>query len=198
MSDERTRIDDAIDCAVRDIMRREPPAGFRGRVLSRLHEPARRARLWPALAVAGALTVVVVGLTVVRDSRREPPGANRPAVERQAPAAAAPAEAVPPRSTASRRPAQLPAHPHPRPEPVRTAAFGPRDGRISAASLTPAPGERSASANSPSLDVESAPPEPQSIVVPALAQPPPLEITPIVVPPIQIPRMQNAQGSPPR
>jgi hypothetical protein len=81
MSEHRTRIDNAIDRAVRDIMRHDPPAGFRCRVLSRLARasapsavaPARRAFLWSGLAAAAAaIAMLAIANGVRRDVRKAP------------------------------------------------------------------------------------------------------------------------------
>jgi len=62
-------IDDAIDTVVRQIMRTEPPAGLRARVMSQLAAPERRSGLtMPRLAAAAAFAVcLVVGFVATRD-----------------------------------------------------------------------------------------------------------------------------------
>ena len=70
------RLDDAIDAVVRDIMRTEPPAGLRARVMGQLSRPERRVWLTvPRLAAAAVFAVcVVAGLVVTRERQ---PGAVR-------------------------------------------------------------------------------------------------------------------------
>lgn len=193
MNDGRLRIDDAIDRAVRDIMRRDPPAGFRGRVLSRLDAPVRRALTWPRLAAAaGTLAVVALAVVLLRDAPPEPSIASSP-VAATPPAVPSPAsDAVQPRVNSAPVTGPPPRR-QPRAEPVRTATFPPRDGRVSAASLPPAAARNAPSA--PALE-ETMPSALPPIGVAPLAAPGPIEIAPIVVPPIQIPRVPSA--SPPR
>lgn len=198
MNDNRTPIDDAIDRAVRDIVRRDPPAGFRARVLSRLEAPAHRALLWPSLA-AGALAVVVLAVVVLRDTAPElPQGSTQVAEHQPAPAAPRTDDARPGPAVSVPAPAP-PARRAPRAEPIRTATFGPRDGRIAAASIPLAPPAAAIEpAMPPAVDAEPGAPSPAPIVVPPLSAPGPIEIPAIVVPPIQIPRMPHAPVPPPR
>ena len=197
MNDRRTRIDDAIDRAVRDLVRRDPPAGFRRRVLSRLDSPAApRTFLRPGLATAAAALAVVTMVVLVRD---EPDG-PAPAPQRTAVGEPAPSPAVVPTPPAQGHTAERGAPPRmhrtSEDEPVRMATFGPRDGRVSAASLkeTPPPAARLDEAAAEHATM--APPPP--IAVGRIEPPPPLAIPPIVVVPIQIPRMQLPPASPPR
>lgn len=107
MSDDRSRfgaaddtpIDRAIDRAVREMMRVDPPAGLRRRVLSRIDTPPRRWILLPRLAAAAAaLVLVVTAALVMRRDTATPPTAPTAAVasnvptqvERPAPPAPAP------------------------------------------------------------------------------------------------------------
>ena len=64
MASER-HIDDAIDRAVRDIMRAEPRAGLRGRVLTEIERPSRRVPFRPAFAAAALLAVAAVVVAVL-------------------------------------------------------------------------------------------------------------------------------------
>jgi hypothetical protein len=68
------RLDEAIDAVVREIMRTEPPAGLRARVMGQLSRPERRVLLtMPRLAAAAVFAVcLVAGLLVTRD-RTVPP-----------------------------------------------------------------------------------------------------------------------------
>jgi len=63
-------LDDAIDAVVREIMRTEPPAGLRARVMGQLSQPERRVFLtMPRLSAAAAVfaVCVLIGLVVTRD-----------------------------------------------------------------------------------------------------------------------------------
>jgi hypothetical protein len=199
MNDNWTRIDDAIDRAVRDIMRRDPPAGFRGRVLSRLDAPSRRTLLWPALATAGALAAVVLAVLVLRDAPPTPSQAGPQVAEHQPTPA-------PPRTDDARPVADVtlpapepPARRAPRAAPLRTATFGPRDGRVAAASLPlTAPAAATEPVIPPPADAEPDAALPPPIVIRPLSAPGPIEVAPIVVPPIRIPRMPNTPVPPPR
>jgi hypothetical protein len=72
-------LDDAIDTVVREIMRAEPPAGLRERVLRQLsgrsNEERRPLLTAPRLAFVAALAlfVVAVGVFVARRSKTTPP-----------------------------------------------------------------------------------------------------------------------------
>jgi hypothetical protein len=195
MNDRRTRIDDAIDRAVRDLVRHDPPAGFRRRVLSRLDSPTRRAVLWPGFATAAAALAVVTMIVMMRDQPDRPaPAPQQTAVgEPIAPPASVP-------TAPTRSPAPEPVAPgrlRRAPAPLRMATFDPRDGRVSAASLR----ER---AVPPTAGAEAALPEgiiipaPPPIAIGSIEPPPPLAIPPIDVAPIQIPRVQLPPVSPPR
>ena len=203
MSEHRTRIDDAIDRAVREIVLHDPPAGFRRRVLSRLDRasapaaPARRTYLWPGLATAAAaIAIVAIVYVVVRDVPQAPV-TTAPSV-----ATAVPATAPAPPGADERQPRIEPRANAPRPrrsprqEPVRTAVFAPRDGRISAASVRgPLPVTEAPEQAPPG---EPAAPALPPIGVTAVSPLQPLQIAPIVVTPIHIPRVQLAPILPPR
>lgn len=197
MNDRRTRIDDAIDRAVRDLVRRDPPAGFRRRVLSRLDSPAApRTFLWPGLATAAAALAVVTMMVLGRDE----PGGPTPAPQQTAVGEPAPSPAVVPATPSQGHTAERGAPPRLRrtseEEPVRMATFGPRDGRVSAASLEEPPPPAARLDEAAAEHASLAPPPP--IAVGRIEPPPPLAIPPIVVVPIQIPRMQLPPASPPR
>lgn len=194
---DRTRIDDAIDRAVRDIVRRDPPAGLRARVRSRLAAPTRRVLTWPRLAVAtAAAAMLVTAIVTMRPAvlPPSPPGARQSAVDRQvAEQAQPPVAAAAPFTASTPVPARRVEAAR---EPLRTATFGTRDGRISAASLDtgtvppPAPGGAAAEGTFTA--------SPAPIVVDALLPPAPIEIAPIVVAPIHLPRIQPSPAAPPR
>jgi hypothetical protein len=191
MNDRRTRIDDAIDRAVRDLVRRDPPAGFRRRVLSRLDSRARRTLLWPGVATAAAALAVVTMTFVMRT---EPPAPAAPvqhaSTSEPAPPAALPA-APAPQGRASEPAAPPRVRRAPASEPLRMATFGPRSGRVSAASVTEGTPPDATAVEPVPEDVTL--PAPPPLAVGAIEPPPPLAIQPIVVVPIQIPQI-----SPPR
>jgi hypothetical protein len=197
MNDRRTRIDDAIDRAVRDLVRHDPPAGFRRRVLSRLDAPARRAVLWPGLATAAAALAVVTMAVMMRDE----PGSPTPAPDQTAVGEPAPSRPVVPTAPSPSRVPERVAPPRlrraPESEPVKMATFGPRDGRVAAASLREAALPVTVGADEAVPDGVTIP-GPPPIAIGSIELPPPLAIPPIVVVPIQIPRMQLAPVSPPR
>ena len=197
MNDRRTRIDDAIDRAVRDLVRQDPAAGFRRRVLSGLDSPARRTVLGPGLAAAAAALSLVTMVVMMRDE----PGRPAPAAQQTAAGEPAAAPVVVPTAPAPGRPAErgAPARSRRAPdgEPVRMATFGPRDGRVSAASLKEAALPVTAGADE-SVPEGVAIPAPPAIAIGSIEPPAPLAIPPIVVVPIQIPRMQLAPVRPPQ
>ena len=79
-------IDDAIDQAVRDIMRAEPRAGLRGRVLTEIAQPSRRFQFRPVFAGAALLAVAAVLVAVLL--RPAPSPAPDSTVARQDPQSA--------------------------------------------------------------------------------------------------------------
>lgn len=184
----QTRIDEAIDRAVRDIMHREPPPGLRRRVLARLEEPEPR-RFVPRLAFALAAAIVVIGatMTVMRTtSAPQPAPAAAPATVAAESPRVPPPQAAPPPAIASplasvpiRR--QAAATRPRRPQPVTDAAeltriFGPRQGRVAAAGLPD------------DLRVPSAPTTTALVEPPGgLAALPPIEIPPLRIDPIPVP-----------
>lgn len=199
MTDSRTGLDETIDRAVRDMMRQEPPAGFRRRVLSRLDATARRSQLWLRLvAAAGTLAVVALAFGVLRDRPVEPrrdvrvsPGAPAPGRQAVRDPASRSEVGIP---AAGRQPRRAP-----QAEQLRTATFGPRDGRVSAASLTPLAHLLPASIAAAHSDTaEETLPLAPAIVVPPLTPPDPIEIAPIVVTPLQIRSIESPPVSSPR
>jgi hypothetical protein len=99
MNDRRSRLDDAIDRAVRDIVQHDPRPGLRRRVLGRMHPPRRRAALVTQLAFAGgALVLLVAAAVVLRPAPDQPP----PPVTQSAASVAR--EAVPPAPPATPAP----------------------------------------------------------------------------------------------
>jgi hypothetical protein len=198
MTENQTRLDDAIERAVRNIMRRDPPPGLRARVLSRLDAPTRTTFAWPQLATAAvAVAAVAIALVMLRDAQPVP---SAPAGATQTVAAGQSAQAPPP-ITETPPGAGTPAGPRPRAaprrEPVRTVTFGPRDGRIAAANLRTAPARVSDPPGEPTAD-DAPVPLPPAVFVDALTPPRPIEIAPIVVVPIEIPRIRLVPASPPQ
>lgn len=99
LAPRESRIDRAIDRAVRKMVQIDPPAGLRRRVLSRLGAPAARRPAFTghfALATAAlAILLVVIGVER-RDSTPEPPPHARPTATVQAvPPAPIPPESAP-------------------------------------------------------------------------------------------------------
>jgi hypothetical protein len=179
-------IDDAIDQAVRDIMRAEPPAGLRGRVLLEIERPSRRFQLRPAFAGAALLIVaaVLVAVLLRPTTTSSVPESTAARHEQPAPApAASPAPEV-------KTPSVVPTAPADSTERGRLPAPPPERDRV----VFPAPGVVAA-ANVP-VDLEPAvtlvsvpdsavgtadanTPEPPIVV-------PRIEITPISIPPIVV------------
>ena len=115
------RLEEAIDAVVRDIMRTEPPAGLRARVMGQLSAPQRRVWLTaPRLAAAAVFAVcVVAGLVVTRERSLAPIQSARtvavvPEVARAtATLAARPPQPQPgPDPAVGRSPGARPAHGH--------------------------------------------------------------------------------------
>src|SRR5262245_31581412 len=81
-------IDRAIDRAVRDIMRVDPPAGLRRRVMARIEAAPRRSILFPRFTVAAAALAMLLLTIVVLTKKTVPPPASPPeAASRPIPAA---------------------------------------------------------------------------------------------------------------
>jgi hypothetical protein len=178
-------IDDAIDQAVRDILRAEPPAGLRGRVLLEIERPARRFQLRPAFAGAALLIVAAVLVAVLlRPSTSPVPESTAARHEQPAPA--------PVRSPAAevKTPPVVPPAPadsadrgrQPAPPPERDRVVFPPPGMVAAANV-PADVEPAVTLVSlPDSAVGTADaktPEPPIVV-------PRVEVTPISIPPIVI------------
>jgi hypothetical protein len=187
MPDERRgRLDRAIDRAVREMVQVDPLPGLRRRVDEQLHARAgsglrRPAFLWPALAAATLMIVLVAGLLV-----RSPGGAPaseaqvaETAAERSQPVAAPARPAPTPAPTTTvPSPAGAPGRP-PERAPAREseAIFGDRNGRLRAANLA-AP---AAGAVAPAVPAAR-----PSGVLPGLPADPFEPLEPIAIPPIHL------------
>jgi hypothetical protein len=188
----QSRIDRAIDRAVRDIMQVDPRPGFRRRVMERLEpEPIRSSIVFRIALATGAVALLVVALMLVVPNRRSPLPTGISSTTTQQ-AQTGPHTAGPPRQptheTASvppERPAPLDPRPIPRRSGRPTAmprvanVFGDRNSAVAAASVAadtvwPAPAPETHEDRN-----EGLPP----LVIPSV-QPP----APIVIPPI------NARG----
>jgi hypothetical protein len=149
-----SRLDTAIDRAVRRMMDVEPPDGLRRRVLQRLEEPASPFAWWPRLGLAAAtLAAILLAVVYFRPAAPErhvtpqeqilaqaplpvmpPPDGDSPETSAGVPEAP-PAPTVTPGDTA--RTARVERLPDP---PRVDDVFGPRpDGRVAAATVD-APG----------------------------------------------------------
>jgi hypothetical protein len=166
-----SRLDAAIDRAVRRMLDAEPPPGLRRRVLARLEGPAAGLAWWPRLGIAAA-TVAAIALAVVYLSPAPDRPAARPAdVLTQAPLPILPPPEVAPEVETPMAPAApapaTGAERTPRverlPDPPRVDdVFGTRpDGRVAAATVD-APGTAAAGETEPLPDIEP-------LQVPALA-----------------------------
>jgi hypothetical protein len=169
-----SRLDAAIDRAVRRMMDAEPPPGLRRRVLARLEPPAAAIAWWPRLGVAAA-TMAAIALAVVymNPGPQRPPPAEPPGVVAEASSPVVPPTDVVPGADTPMAP--TPEAPAPATQPERAPrverlpdpprvddVFGTRpDGRVAAATVdAPAVGPT----------VEPAPlPEIEPLQVPALA-----------------------------
>ena len=177
-------IDDAIDQAVRDIMRAEPRAGLRGRVLTEIEQPSRRFQFRPVFAGAALLAVAAVLVAVLL--RPAPSSAPESTVARQdhpAPTAApipevkTPTAALPTATDAPERGTQ----PAPRSAERDGVVFPPR-GMVAAANVPVDVEPAVALVSLPDSAVGTADaktPEPPIVV-------PRIEIAPIVIAPIVI------------
>ncbi len=194
-----TRIDEAIDRAVREIMHREPPPGLRRRVLARLDAPAPRAWVAPRIAFAAAAVLIVVVATVLmlRNNRvAETPRheiAAAPASTPATPSADRAAPSPPSVVEHTRRPSQP--RRIARPAPAQSASVGlappaagprtatPPQGRVTATSL---PDASAGPAFTPAAAASALPEPPTAVGLPPLPdiQIPPIKIDAIPVPPI--------------
>jgi len=184
----RGRLDRAIDRAVRDMVQVDPQPGLRHRVADRIqtgHPGTGRSwrtySVWPALATAAALVIVVTAFALLRAPVVTPPEAQ---VADMVPATAAAAPptptTAPPEPTvtpppAPRRSATAPGRasaPANRTPSAPGGLFGGRTGRVSAANLAP-----------------TIPPEVESVVEPlpgGLAPLAPISIERIKVAPLAV------------
>lgn len=182
-----SRLDAAIDRAVRRMLSAEPPADLRRRVLARLDDPPPSAAWWPrwGLATAG-VAAVVLAVVMLRPATTplEPPATQAaaspvatgsvpgvPRVEPDAPIAGSPPA---PRVTAETpaRTVRIERLPEP---PMTDVVFGSPDGRVTAASV-----EASLAPDTPGEDLTAARPGLPPIIVGEIA------IAPLVVPPVAI------------
>jgi hypothetical protein len=151
-----SRLDAAIDRAVRRMMAAEPPPGLRRRVLARLEPTAAAIAWWPRLGVAAA-TMAAIALAVVymNPGPQRPPPAEAPGVVAEASSPVMPPPDVTPEADTPMTPAAEAPAPAtqaeraPRverlPDPPRMDdVFGTRpDGRVAAATVdAPAVGPR--------------------------------------------------------
>ena len=177
-------IDDAIDQAVRDIMRAEPPAGLRGRVLTEIERPSRRFQFRPAFAGAALLAVAAVLVAVLL--RPAPSSAPESIAARQDQPAPVPSPvpdvktppAAPPAVTDSTDRVPQPT-PH---SPDRDRVVFPPQGMVAAANVPVDAEPAVALVSLPDSAVGTADaktPEPPIVV-------PRIEIAPIVIAPIVI------------
>lgn len=191
-----SRIDLAIDRAVREMMEFDPPAGLRRRVLARLQAPQRRAWLVPAWGMAAAAAVLILAALVLRPGAPAPlpqeqfatqriPLPVQPATESvpagiQPPEAPASASAAKPLRPATAGPVRREAL---APPPHMDTVFGNPDRRVAAANVpaaAPAPLEAAA---------------PEAIAVGGLT---PLRISDITIAPLQVEPIRLAPLAPPR
>lgn len=190
---ENSRLDRAIDRAVRNMVHVDPRPGFRGRVFARLEAaPARRAA-WPQLTMAaGALALVLLAVFVAARASRWNAGGER--VQHAAPAAQHAertiAPSAPPTVAAPHAPARAP-HVQ-RERTSRAAARSTREPiplpRITNVFGTPSNGAAAASvpdtdavwpAALPDARGEHANPIPP-LVIPPIESPAPIVIAPLI------------------
>lgn len=187
--DTETRLDAAIDSAVRQMMAVDPRAGFRQRVLARLDRPAPVVAWWPRFALAGAaLAAIVLAVVLLRPA---PPANEVQMVETQPPAApvTTPASVAPDpdvEAPAPVGPTLTARTPAPKVEKLPDAprvdnVFGtPPDGRVAAANAVDPP------AAPPVEDAGAALPPLAPIEIPAI-EVPPIEIKPLTLTPLTPP-----------
>jgi hypothetical protein len=71
-----SKLDRAVDAALRRMVAGDGPPDLRRRVLARIDEPARRSPVrWPALAAAAGIAVAVAGVALLRTARGREVGA---------------------------------------------------------------------------------------------------------------------------
>jgi len=176
----KTRLDDAIDNAVRDIMQLDPRSGLRRRVISQLGAPVQSSSSWMprVLVPVGALTCILAAVFVLSSRERSAPVVATspvvgPVTVPAAPAAVASTPAAPATVTALRPSERIPPSRSSRPRLAATPAtvFGPRTGRVAAASVPPVPGAGAEAADG------------------ALRPLPPLVLPGLVIPPLDLPAL---------
>ena len=170
-------LDDAIDAAVRDIMRPEGPPGLRQRVLLRLAAPEPRPYLRaPVLAAIGMLALcMAVGTLVVRQNRPAP-GAHVAMAPPSSPAPArSPGVPAVPAAAAANRPAPIPNPGGSRTVADRHSRSAPADRLVSATSLVDT-----------DHSVTIAPLDPLRTIAAAPVESDPLRMDAIVIPPLQM------------
>ena len=180
-----SRLDRAIDRAVRDMMHADPRPGFRRRVLARLERESTRASMFSPLAIATtALAVLVLAVVVARWSIHTPtPSATQEARSTRFPDIDLPAPRVeranPATQPAARTSNRAPDRRRLSSEPIRmprvTNVFAADRNTVAAASVDadtvwPAPAPDTQDDRQIGL-----PP----LVIPALQPPPPIVIPPI-------------------
>jgi hypothetical protein len=178
------QLDDAIDRAVRDIMRAEPRTGLRGRVLTEIERQPRGFVFRRAFAGAALLAVAAVLVAVLMRPSRTP-APERIAVRQEQPAAA-PAAPASPVIVTPQAPPPPPSDPPSRPPATRPlqgnqVAFPPQ-GTVTAANAPVAAEAAVTLVSLPDSAIGTADaktPEPPIVV-------PRIEVRPISVPPIAI------------
>jgi hypothetical protein len=180
-NEQRGRLDDAIDRAVRGMMQIDPRPGLRHRVAGQLHAPARRvAWILPTFAAAALCAIVVVAIVLLRSPITRPVLEPQVAVAQPGVPTAPPARATEPRVVAA-APGPPPA-PTPRRRSQPDGIFGTQHGRISAASLraeTPAVAAPVLESSEPAVDPGGLPPFAAIAVRP-------IEMTPIAIAPLSV------------
>jgi hypothetical protein len=190
MNDRRSRLNDAIDRAVRDLVQHDPRPGFRRRVLTAIDAPARRSHVRLALAAAAVAMVVFAVLLVRRGPDPVDPATTQVANVPTPPAAAPPSTTQsspdplvdePPRHPTAPRPRA--SRRAPRPEATATApppVFGPAPGRVAATALP----DETAAAPAAGGEVPRSPTAPAIGVLPLPYRP--AHLIRIALPPVQI------------
>jgi hypothetical protein len=182
-----SRLDRAIDRAVRDMMHVDPRAGFRRRVQARLEpQPMRSSPLFFRIAGAGALAVLVLTVLVLRyggstvDVDRARPAADSGATQARQPVKPQldAARATPPPSQAVRERSQSPRRTTHEPIPMPRVAnvFGDRQNGVAATAVDT---DTLWPANAAAAPRENHPDAPPPLVIPPLEP-----AAPIVIPPL--------------
>ena len=182
-----SRLDRAIDRAVRDMVQVDPRPGFRSRVLAHLdREPARSPMFMRFALAAGALAVLLLAVMVMMPDRRSelPPSApprEAPPLTTTPRAATSPgppvaaANMAPPKAATRIRQAARRGVREPIPMPRVANVFGSRNAGVAATSadadaVWPAPGGESR---------EDRPGLLPSLVIPVVEPPAPIAIAPL-------------------